>query len=239
MTYSRGRVAFTVPDALGSPASLDGTWHVGHARTLYLGYLHCLDLGIPFDVRLDGCRIKTEDSSGAVVDLCNLLSFLEVRPRRVYWQPQESPDPAYVHSVLGVRADDFLTALSMPAICPDWYAAVLCDDILDNHPSLIIRGQEFVEPARWCSHKASSTAMANHTAFENVCYNSAGREKHELTLPLFTAGGYKLSKSSGTVPHWSVLTMAPAQVACMFIEDLGYDNYEWSWERWTNYTKNK
>jgi hypothetical protein len=195
-------------------------------------------LGIPFDVRLDGVRARSCDCSGAVVDLANLMEFLGTPARRVYWQPQVRPDPEQVRVRLGdERARTFLTALAMPGICPDWYAAVLCDDILDNHPSLIIRGREFSNPVRWMADTVASPSMMCHTSFEDVLYAAAGREKQELQLPLITSGGYKLSKSSGNVPHWSVLAMVDRYTARGFLDSLGDQTAEWSWKTWASWVQ--
>lgn len=47
---------------------------------------------------------------------------------------------------------------ALPSLCAgnvSW-ATVFCDDIVVNHPSLLIRGQEFGDPLRWTARSGQA-----------------------------------------------------------------------------------
>ena len=241
MLVTRGRVGLgvPVPDPAVGQMSVDQVYHVGHARTLLLASEHCRELGVPLDVRLDGVRAGCNDGAGAVADLCNLLGFLGVSPRKVYWPSESVPEEFEIRKALGARADRFLIDLYRTAAPALGWAAWFCDDLIVHHPSLIIRGQEFVDPLRWMSNKPAGAGMGNYVAAEGELYAAAGRERQVWSVPLITVGGYKIAKSGGNAPHWSCLTAgSPGQARDFLLETARSGRaYEWSWPAWAEWVK--
>ena len=253
----RGRVALTMPDIkpVDPPTLADTTWHVGHARSLYLGSLICQSLDIPLDIRLHGERAKAADISaadisGAAVDLANCLNFLGLRFRRLYWRPIRLPSELEIRAELGKNAEGFLAALR---VADDPHSlATLCDDVLSHYPSLTIRAVEWLDPAQWFDSIPVANTLVSYIAKETLLYQIADRTRNERSLPLITLGGYKLAKSVGRMIHWDVLTCVAPAVARQFllataicpgdplsimgdelsVDDIVLDPYEWSWSDW-------
>jgi len=242
--------------AADPPTQADITWHVGHARTLYLGSLICQSLDVPLDIRLQGGRIDIPariDVSGAVIDLANCINFLGPVFRRLYWQPHRPPEEWEVRAELGERAEQFLNAMNaMKASVNSTNAASRCEDIITHYPSLAIRAVEWVDPHQWIDQPNSAAAIENILIYEKLLYDIAGRTRNERSLPLITLGGSKLAKSEGRMIHWGVLRCVSREVARQFllatairpedplaimddelsIDQMVLDPYEWSWGVW-------
>ncbi len=264
----RGRIAFSMPDILFQepPTQADMTWHVGHARSLHLASLICRGQGLPLDIRLQGSRYEYNapphgdanpkgDISGAVVDMTNCINFLEPKFRRLYWAPQNPPLEWKMRAEIGNRTEPFLNAAD--AFGNAGGVATRCDDIIENYPSLAIRGREWLETEQWVDALYIAAGTAGLVKMEKVLYHIAERTSYEKTLPLITLGGYKLSKSAGRMVHWSILTSVVPDIARKFllataicpadplaimddelnIEQIVLEPYEWSWSVWTGLIK--
>lgn len=260
----RGRLAFSMPDIAFTepPTQADMTWHVGHARSLHLASLICQNLGIPLDIRLQGSRYLYDspphvdtnpkgDISGAVVDMANCINFIGPKFRRLYWQAQCPPLEWKVRAELGERTEAFLNAAD--AHGNESAIATRCDDIIENYPSLAIRGREWLETEVWVDAPHIAAGTGSLVKVEKILYHLAGRTAHEKNLPLITIGGHKLAKSEGRMVHWGILTCVAPAVARQFllatairpadplaimdeelsIDQIVLDPYEWSWSDWT------
>lgn len=257
--FVRGRVAMTFLPGEHN----DYTVHIGHARSLYLGYLVCQRLGIPYHVRLDvgrnDCTAQGADISGAIADLVRCLNFLNIR-YILYWQEQEVLSLEMITHKLGGNAKNFgvLVNQSHPELpFGHIYLASLIDDIITYHPSLIIRGVEFERPEEYFATDDPNTPWAQ-MEIENLAYLLAGRERHIWTLPLIILDGRKLSKTRGLLVHWSILTSMATEIAQQFllatsicpseplsimdnnldIDQIGLEPYPWQWNHWTEIIKN-
>mgnify|MGYP000854044484 FL=1 len=232
----RGRIGLGMPGlaATAQPEIREQVYHIGHARTILLASDLCRRRGIPLDIRIDASRLALNDGGGAMADLHNLLRFVEVPFRRVYFPAWQFPEEAMVARALGKQTDKFLAGLYRLCAGNVSWATVFCDDIVVNHPSLLIRGQEFGDPLRWMQPKSAAEGMARYVESERELYALAGRRREEVRLPLITVGGVKCSKSAGNAPHWSLLTMTTPAQARAFLRWTARSGqaYEWSWEDW-------
>ena len=251
-TYARARVAIT-PAFSTLPDACCENIHVGHARALLLGSLIAQELGIPFHVRFDGGYSYISGDRGAtILDTVNCLRFLHIDYDSMYWVPQVLPTKNMLSAKLGPeRAEVLWACLVAPQLGPEPYKCQIMDDLFDYDPSLIVRGSEFGSDAHQFFGPALE-ASAAHALTENVLYNAAGREKHEINTPMVMIGQAKMSKTSMRLVHWTALTAAHWEDARAFLiatalcptaplEALGDPfkisamsdtPYVWSWKDW-------
>ena len=246
-TCTRARVAITAALRV-QPYDCCENIHVGHARALLLGSLIAQELGIPYHVRYDG---PTGDASDCVLDVVNCLNFLHIPYDRMYWQPQVLPTHAMLVAKLGPAvADSLWNVLSAPELGAESYRCQMLDDVGDYAPSLIVRGREVREP-----HEYFGPALepnAEHARRENILFNAAGAEKHEINTPMLMLGHRKMSKTAMCLVHWTALTAASWQDARNFliatalcpgkptdalgdafkISLMSEEPYAWSWHDW-------
>lgn len=255
-TCTRARVAIDVPCAADEGnASAESILHLGHARTVLLASLIAEEVGLPLDIRLDGVRCPGRShEAGVLVSLCTIIAQLNVQCRRVYWIAQQvAAECEYdwalggqgkavrdrLHEITGGRAD---------------YIALVEDDLLYNHPSLVVRGSEFAD----CS-LAHTETTGTYVSFQRDAYATAGREWYEINVPLVTLAHRKLSKSLGTSLTWDLFTRYPGdwvrdfliatalspteplgKIGCPFrLEQMTKRAYEWDWQEWDRYIRMK
>lgn len=270
--YKRARVALTTT---GNPAVADVSTisynnevlHVGHARTLLLGSLVAQEFGTPFHLRFDGRPIipvgggsyTRWDRGEGILDAIGLVSFLGIDCERTYWTPsgiQSYEDLGY--KIGKEKAEELQKVLLASNYGPDHHhIPTFLDDFLDNAPSLIIRGSEFL-PENAAYFGATSLEGARYyVAMENLICKVLGVEKHEINLPMILLGNTKMSKSLMAIVHWSSMTPFGRELSRKFLvasaispEDpfsaldeeftiakISPRPYRWSWEDWAKLAK--
>ena len=212
MKYKRARVAITINDTGGKMI------HIGHARTLLLGSLIAREFGCPFHVRLDGIRRHyTSDTTFPVIDLVNCLSFLGIEFDEMYWTSMQYPDLDRFRGELGDDVIDRVKdAFSQPGVSPSEFPAILSDDSLIHHPSLIIRGMEFKISSLYGGVDSNQANI--YTATEDMIFEATGHEKHEINTPIIIVDdGNKISKRSNILMHWECLKPMGKDMARKFL----------------------
>jgi len=239
------------------------TWHVGHARSVYLAYLVCKELNIPFHIKLSMERTQsTPNLMCAMTDLHNMLRFLGVVEDEMYWYPIHRPSDADIIRELGEeRGKMLLAALSWPESADPTAPSSVLDDLLTHYPSLIIHGREWENPVRYVHGDTLLVAADRQRKRLKVFYAAAGREMHEFFLPVITLGGYKFGKTEGRLEHWTVLKTLPrkcasqkareflVRTACwphdiwagnpnlFSMRDISAEPFEWSADVWQNFVE--
>ena len=265
--YKRARVALTT---LGNPAVADVSTisynnemlHVGHARTLLLGSLVAREFGTPFHVRFDGRPIIPTPGGGyarwdrgeGILDTVGLLSFLGIDYERAYWTPsgiQSYEDLGY--KIGRDRAEELRKVLTASNYGPDHHhVPTFLDDFLDNAPSLIIRGSEFLPQNAAYFGTTSLEGAKYYVAMEDLICRELGVEKCEFNLPMILLGDTKMSKSLMAIVHWSSMMPFGREMTRKFlvasaicpddpfsaldeefaIAKLSERPYRWSWDDW-------
>lgn len=235
-SISRVRVAISTP-AKDQDVKDPGCFaiHVGHAQTMYLGSEIAKQRELPFDVRLDGSIAYCEsDLSGFVLDIVGCLDFLGIKPRRVYWQRQTAYTEDELVMLFGSREASITRLVEWDKGAIDVNAII--DDIVYT-PSVIVRGNEFVDPDQCVGRRYIGHGISWYKQLEATLFKLAGVQNEEVNVPLITMGGYKLSKSEGRTIHWKALNPLGCDGARMFFDDMAVDgeNWEWNWEVFGKY----
>jgi hypothetical protein len=232
--------------------SAESILHLGHARTVLLGSCIAQELGIPFDIRLDGVRFPGRShEAGVLVSLCTIISHLNIQCRRVYWAPQKNATPCEYEWEFGEhgkavygRMHEVLGTKTHPLV------ALVEDDLLYNHPSLIVRGSEFADLAL-----PDTETTGIYVTLQREAHLIARRKLHEINVPLVTLEHRKLSKSLGTSITWEFFSRFPGQwvqdwlIATALsptnpqralgtpfsVAGMTTRAYEWSWDAWDKY----
>jgi hypothetical protein len=236
-------------------ASAEPCLHIGHARTVLLGSLIAQELGLPLDIRLDGVRAPGRSHEAAVlISLCEIVSRLKIDCRRVYWIAQKPAAACEYEWELGKKGAATRARLRevLGAVTP--LIALVEDDLLFHYPSLMIRGMEFFD-----TDIAPTGTSELYMVLQREGYKAAGREMHEVNVPLITAERRKLSKSLGTGLTWELFTRFPGQVLRDWLVATALDPtnpqsalgvpfnwrkmstrpYEWSWDNWDKYLRTR
>lgn len=237
-----------------------GTIHVGHARTLLLGKLACDQLGIDFHVRIDGNpHDKYYLLTAGLFELMQCILFLDLKPARIYWSPSElQPDPYYAERLGANEWEKVKSIISMWGKAPHTFCHLL-DDLVDNHPSVLLRGHDFLQPNLYGVSTESGRAMADYLMHETAIYDAAGRKREQISFPLIVKrSGSKFSKSAGAVP-WDLLTSVSPEFARSFLlgtamfpesprpvsveefdlASLSEQSYVWDWGIWGEFARNQ
>jgi hypothetical protein len=274
MTCRRGRVAVTLPT---QPHPQDRAMmglaqmfifktprpriHVGHARTLLLGELHCRREGIPFHVRIDCGWEAVQIRDPGWVDLLGCLSWFGIATDHVY-QCRLGPRPdEFYAKIVGSQAwGRFLEVRDQYTEVDMDHWPSMADDI-EHFPSLMIRGQEFETPdagaPEWPPEANSTPTFRKLVAVEKAYYQALGIERRQLTLPLITdEAGVKMSKSLAGI-GWDCLQAASADEARAYLlataanpldplaaigqpvdtHDLDPTPHVWSWKSWGSFIR--
>lgn len=274
MTPRRGRVAITIQ---GEPSPHDPyqasnlrLWqyprariHAGHARSLLLGRLHCEQQGIPFHVRLDGTWPRPEYHHEGVIDLLGCMAWFRMPADHVYRSPigvsrRDAQCEQHLGPSVWARVRETIDHLESLGV---QFHNLILDDLVDYHPSLMIRGMEFAEGAKfgpeWPPEADSSVSIQKLIALERTVFAAAGREHLQLSLPMVTEDhGSKMSKSVGGVP-WDAMQAVSWQDARAYlfataanpldplsaigepvdVQNLNPVPHVWSWETWGSFVR--
>lgn len=228
MNCKRGRVAITIQ---GEPSPHDPyqasnlrLWqyprsriHVGHVRSLLLGAMYCEQQGIPFHVRLDGDWPRPEYRYEGVIDLLGCMAWLRIHADHVYRSPigiSRRPDAqcaAHFGPTAWAKVSETIDHLESLGV---QFHNLIMDDLMDHHPSLMIRGMEFDEGADyatdWPPEANNSGSIQKLIALEQAVFAAAGRKHSQLSLPMITEDhGAKMSKSLGGVPWDAMKSVSP------------------------------
>lgn len=254
---TRARVAIDVPCSENEgQGAIESILHLGHAATILRASLIAEELGLPLDIRLDGHRLPgRSDDVGVLVSLCTIISHLGIQCRRVYWIAQQPAAPCEYEAAFGRKgAAIHQRVQEIIGNMESDYPTLIEDDLLFNYPSLVIRGTEFLETSL-----APTQTSATYVSLQRSIYAVAGREWHEVNVPLITREHRKLSKSLGTSLTWELFSRWPGEwvrdwliatalsptdplsaVGRPFtLKRMTTRAYEWNWEDWDTYVRGR
>jgi hypothetical protein len=207
--YKRARVAITI--AAGE--AHNELMHIGHARTIVLGKAIADELGIPFHLRFDGLIPPPQpwDRGYGILDVVSLLNYLGILCDNIYWAPYTELNYGSLRDRVGIdRIEKVWTALlacgyayGMPGSgTAHTNVSVLLDDLLYNHPSLMLRGLEFKK----FEYYDEGMSCMSYASIENSLCDALGMVKYECSLPMVILGVSKMSKSKLHIVPWRTMT---------------------------------
>jgi hypothetical protein len=185
------------------------------------------------------------------------IQWLGIDPEKIYWMPLIRRPKAYYESRLDDgMADKLWLAIERSDRSPAFIAATL-DDLVEHYPSLMIRGQEFVDPSSYSIDYCQAASLEKQLTEEDDLFSTTSRTRLQFTVPLIIGpSGVKLSKSSMAIP-WDILTSVPCDVAQQFLratvmnpldplaalgESFRCDRmsdlpYAWDWAAWGKFVQ--